>query len=110
MKHKQGGTRSLPDGFLHIQNFTVTKAAGVEAVVWKLMSKEQKDLVELVLIERSLQCDAFKYLGVEVKNFKHDTWRFKKTFLENNFRSAVRHVLLACNVCPQELFKSHWFR
>lgn len=26
MKRAQGGTRSLPDGLLHIQNFTVTTA------------------------------------------------------------------------------------
>lgn len=110
MNRAQGNTRQKPDGFLHIQNFTVTKASNIEGVVWQLMSKEQKELVELVLIERTQTCDAVKYLGQTAHHFKHGNWRFSRRFLEGNFRIAVRRVLEACNVTGPELFESRWFK
>lgn len=95
MNRAQGGTRALPDGFLHIQNFTVTKAAGIAAAVWvHVMDDHQRELVQGVLIE--LACSN----PLQVHHFKHDQWRFRKAFLQVNFEWAVFKVCQAIRINP----------
>jgi hypothetical protein len=100
MNRTQGGTRSLPDGFLHIQNFTVTKDSGIASAVWKhAMDERQRTLVEWVLIEMA---------GANILNvhrFKHGCWRFKKEFLQVNFEWAVFKVCQVLRKDPaQDLY------
>ena len=103
MKHKQGGTRSLPDGFLHVQNFTVTKASGVGGIIWQLFDDNQKGIVEAVMIERAIACDANRYFDVEAHHFKHGQWRFRKSFLKANFTLVVLNTCTICKVSPAQL-------
>lgn len=94
MKRAQGNTRSLPDGFLHVQNFTVTKAAGIAAAVWvHAFDDHQRRLVEGVLIELA-QSDINKV------HVKHATVRFNKAFLTVNFEWAVFKVCQAIRLEP----------
>ncbi|WYW00651.1 hypothetical protein Vasula_00014 [Pseudomonas phage vB_PpuP-Vasula] len=95
MNRAQGNTRSKPDGFLHIQNFTVTKAAGIAASVWvHVMDDHQRRLVEGILIELAV------HNGRPVHHFKHDVWRFDKRFLQVNFEWAVFKVCQAIHLEP----------
>lgn len=93
MNLAQGNTRSLPDGFLHIQNFTVTKHAGVAGVVYTLiLDQDQRDLVGQLLVERASQKTLESIYAGEPKEFyhcKHGTVRFRKEFLKENFREVV---------------------
>lgn len=92
----QGNTRSLPDGFLHIQNFTVTKAAGIAAAVWvHALDDDQRALVEGILIELA-QGDIAKV------HFKHGTVRFRKEFLQVNFEWAVFKLCQAIRLDPAQ--------
>lgn len=94
MKRAQGNTRSKPDGFLHIQNFTVTKAAGIAAAVWvHVFDDHQKALVEGILVELAE--------GNPLKmHVKHDTVRFRKAFLQVNFEYAVFKLCQAIRSNP----------
>ena len=88
MNRAQGNTRSLPDGFLHIQNFTVTKAAGMAAVVYThLLGEEQRGQVELLLVDRARYQGA--YDGETYVHHKHGVFRFRKDFLKENFQKVV---------------------
>ena len=96
MNLAQGNTRSAPDGFLHVQNFTVTKAAGVAAIVWThAFTDEQREIVEDIL--RGLaENDPLKV------HFKHGVWRFRKGFLQVNFEWAVFKVAQALRLDPAQ--------
>lgn len=84
MNRAQGNTRQAPDGFLHIQNFTVTKHAGMAGVVYThILDDHQKSLVEGLLIERAIS------KGEDLHHFKHGVWRFRKEFLKGNFKEVV---------------------
>lgn len=88
MNRAQGNTRQAPDGFLHIQNFTVTKHSGMAGVVYThILDDHQKSLVEGLLIERAISFGNLK--GVELHHFKHGVWRFRKEFLKEHFQKVV---------------------
>lgn len=88
MNFAQGNTRSAPDGFLHVQNFTVTKHAGMAGVVFiHILDDHQKSLVEGLLIERAITVSELD--GEERHHFKHGVWRFRKDFMKNNFKEVV---------------------
>jgi hypothetical protein len=108
MNLAQGNTRSMPDGFLHIQNFTVTKHAGMAGVVYiHILDAHQRMLVEGLLIERAI---AFSNLdGVENHHFKHGCWRFRKGFLKDNFREVVHAMTKATWIPVIENFKGKLF-
>lgn len=108
MKHKQGGTRSLPDGFLHIQNFTVTKASGMAGCVYvHIMTENERTAVEAILVSRAEALQEIS--GIEVCHFKHGVWRFKKSFLKENFVKVV-HSTTRLTVSPViERFKAKLF-
>lgn len=99
MNRAQGNTRQAPDGFLHIQNFTVTKHAGIAAVVWShAFDDHQKGIVESLLIE--LACS--NPVG-DVHHFKHGAWRFRKEFLKVNFEWAVFKLAQAIKLDPASM-------
>lgn len=106
----QGGSRSMPDGFLHIQNFTVTKASGTAGIVWKLLDDHQKGVVESILIERA--CALEESAGPEWSNaahhFKHNVWRFRKSFLKSNFSLVVVETCRICKIDPAKLLAAQW--
>jgi hypothetical protein len=88
MNRAQGNTRQAPDGFPHIQNFTVTKHSGMAGVVYThILDDHQKGLVEGLLIERAISLS--ERCGGEYHHFKHGVWRFNKQFLKNNFKEVV---------------------
>lgn len=107
MNLAQGNTRSLPDGFLHVQNFTVTKASGMAGCVWAfILTPTQREIVELVLTQRAKSKEAHKDLpeGTLV-HFKHGTVRFTKDFLKENFQRVVHEVTKAMQTPVIETFK-----
>ncbi len=108
MNLAQGNTRSMPDGFLHIQNFTVTKHAGMAGVVYiHILDAHQRQLVEGLLIERAIVTAELE--GKELHHFKHGCWRFSKEFLKNNFREVV-HAMTKVTLIPViETFKQTLF-
>jgi hypothetical protein len=105
MNLAQGNTRSAPDGFLHIQNFTVTKHAGMAGVVYiHIMDNHQKSLVEGLLIERAITIG--NLLGAECHHFKHGVWRFEKEFLKLHFREVVHAMTKLTYIPVIENFKT----
>lgn len=109
MNYAQGNTRSLPDGFLHIQNFTVTKAAGMAAVVYThILDENQRTAVEWLLISKAETVEAeAESIGVpcQVYHVKHGTVRFAKKFLIENFREAVHTQTRFTRLAVIETFK-----
>ncbi len=93
MNYAQGNTRSKPDGCLHVQNVTVTKAAGMAAVVYThILDENQRTAVEWLLLSKAEAQEAMaESVGVPVSLYhvKHGTVRFAKGFLIENFREAV---------------------
>lgn len=89
MNRAQGKMRSLPDGYLHLQNFAVTKPSGMAGALFNyVMSERQKVIVESALLELAHKQD----LAVNprpVAIFKHDCWRFDKAFLQVAFKPVV---------------------
>lgn len=112
MNYAQGGSRALPDGFLHIQNFTVTKASGMAGCVYvHVLDDHQRHVVESILIERA--CALEEAAGPEwteaAHHFKHGVWRFRKSFLKQNFKSVVHEATKAMRTPVVEVFKSKLF-
>lgn len=108
MNLAQGNTRSAPDGFLHVQNFTVTKHAGMAGVVYiHILDDHQKSLVEGLLIERAITVSELD--GEERHHFKHGVWRFRKDFLRNNFKEVVHATTKIMQNPVIETFKGKLF-
>ena len=104
MNLAQGNTRSLPDGFLHIQNFTVTKHSGMAGAVFThILDDHQKSLVEGLLIERAITASLVD--GEDRHHFKHGVWRFRKEFLKNNFKEVVHATTKITRQPVIEIFK-----
>lgn len=112
-KRAQGKYRSKPDGFLHVWNFAATKASGMAgAVVNHIIDERQREIVEMVLIQRATQVERDlaespeeyrKILGdpnhpkrqVRLEG-RHNCWRFRKEFLMEHFKIAVYSSMYAC--------------
>jgi hypothetical protein len=113
MNLAQGNTRSNPDGFLHIQNFTVTKNSGFAGVVYiHLLDNHQKSLVEGLLIERAISlavCGTDDNTETNLHHFKHGVWRFRKDFLKANFKEVVHAMTKATLIPVIETFKTGLF-
>lgn len=112
MNRAQGNTRQAPDGFLHIQNFTVTKHSGMAGVVYThILDAHQKGLVEGLLIERAISFE--QSAGIEWTNsahhFKHGVWRFRKEFLKGNFKEVVHATTKIMQNPVIETFKGNLF-
>lgn len=110
MNRAQGNTRSSPDGFLHIQNFTVTNASGTAGIVWRLLSEDQRNIVESILIERAIALEeaAGREWSGAAHHFKHNQWRFRKSFLKSNFSFVVVEACKLCKVDPGRLLAYQW--
>lgn len=108
MNRAQGNTRSSPDGFLHIQNFTVTKASGMAGCVYvHILTDVERMAVERVLVAKALVME--EKLGREVVHFKHDQWRFDKRFLKDSFAKAVHTTTRLTHSPVVERFQSKLF-
>lgn len=108
MNRAQGGTRSLPDGFLHIQNFTVTKASGMAGCVYvHILTDNERTTVENLLVAHAQVLET--KLDREICHFKHGQWRFDKRFLKENFKKVV-HITTRVTTSPViERFKEQLF-
>lgn len=111
MNRAQGNTRQSPDGFLHIQNFTVTKASGIAGAVWAyLLTPNQQEIVGLLLLERAKSREAHKGLPEDtLVHWHHGTYRFRKDFLKANFSTAVHEATKVMHVPVIEIFKAKLF-
>jgi hypothetical protein len=114
MNRAQGNTRRAPDGFLHIQNFTVTKHAGMAGVVYThILDAHQRSLVEGLLIEKACSdtCHQWNKGNIidPIHHFKHDVWRFRKDWLKENFREVVHAATKVMKNPVIETFKEKLF-
>lgn len=95
----QGVPRRLPDGLLHLQNFTVTKHSGMAGFLFaKVMTKAQQDIVELCLIQKLTKngyCGYPPHQNVSTWNDDHGCHRFPKGFLKSQFKQTVYAVYKA---------------
>lgn len=90
MRMAQGNTRSKPDGFLHLWNFAATKSSGLAGALYNYaMTDRQREVVETALIERAEKQDLLDPNGAPTAHIKHETWRFKKEFLQAHFKGVV---------------------
>ena len=90
MQIKQGGTRSLPDGYLHLNNYSHSTKSGLAGSLYeRVMTDRQRKLVVNCLLEiADKETKAQKY-DVDIYMFKHDTYRFHKEFLNEHFKPVV---------------------
>ena len=78
----QGKPRALPDGFLHLNNYSHVRQSGLAGVLYeRVFTQRQQEIVEAALLE----------LGEFHKDyhFKHNVWRFRKEFLHEYFIGVV---------------------
>lgn len=93
MNRAQGNYRSKPDGYLHLQNYSVTKASGMAGALYNhILTSRQADIVENALLERSQKLDAMHPDKPPSAIFKHECWRFDKAFLKQHFKPVVYGV------------------
>lgn len=92
----QGNTRAMPDGLLHLQNFTVTKEGGMAGFLFaKVMTRPQQEIVELCLIQKLTKngyCGYPVHKNVSTWNEAHGCHRFPKGFLKAQFHKTVYAV------------------
>ena len=93
----QGNGREMPDGYLHLNNYSHVMASGIAGSIFeRVMSKRQQEIVERILLERCghnvLSAEPVDGLNVI---FKHNVYRFRKTFLHENFKDVVYATLKA---------------
>lgn len=108
MRLAQGNTRSKPDGFLHLWNFAATKSSGLAGALFNyVMTARQRDIVESALIELADKQTGRLTFSPEdpepYAHFKHDTWRFRKDFLQTHFQSVVYGTFKLFRKSPAEL-------
>lgn len=96
MRLAQGNTRSKPDGFLHLWNFSATKSSGLAGALFNyVMTARQRDIVESALIEladKYSQQDSSEFNPADPEkyaHYRHETWRFRKDFLREHFKPVV---------------------
>jgi len=79
----QGKPRALPDGFLHLNNFSHVASSGLAGVLFeRVFNERQQEIVGCALLEIAQS-------NPELVHFKHNVWRFKKEFLLEHFKPAV---------------------
>lgn len=89
MQRAQGGYRSKPDGYLHLQNYAVTNPSGMAGALFNYtMNPRQREIVEAALLELAQKQD-LQAKPRPVAIFKHDCWRFDKEFLRVAFKPVV---------------------
>lgn len=89
MRRAQGTPRAKPDGYLHLQNYAVTKGSGMAGSLFNhLMTERQKEIVEAALLELA-QKQSDELVTRPVAIYKHDCWRFDKDFLSVAFKPVI---------------------
>lgn len=87
MRLAQGNTRSKPDGYLHLWNFAATKSSGLAGALFNyVMTERQREVVETALIERA---EKQVTTGEPLWHERHETSRFRKDFLMDQFKPVV---------------------
>lgn len=98
---KQGGYRSKPDGFLHLNNFAHSMKSGMAGAIYeRILTRKQQDtfcelMVELATSEMATQAE-FKQLY----HFKHGVYRFDKDFLIQHFKRMFYGYMKLINRSP----------
>ncbi|WP_426101444.1 hypothetical protein [Pseudomonas sp. PSPC3-3] len=100
MNRAQGNGRAKPDGFLHLNNFSHVRQSGLAGVLYeRLMTVKQQELVELTLLELAATQAA---TTESYAHFKHEVWRFKKSFLKDHFVHVVYSVFRSVRKSPAQ--------
>lgn len=87
---KQGGSRSLPDGYLHLNNFAHSLRSGMAGALYeRMMTKKQQRTVDELMLELATQEMARQAEFKQLFHFKHGVYRFDKDFLDANFKALV---------------------
>lgn len=96
MRIKQGGSRKLPDGYLHLNNFSHRKDSGIlgsfyERVMTPTMQREIEDTLKYKAMDEDLMSPQ-RFPRVHYKH-AHGALRFRKEWLKANFPDAVRSLI-----------------
>lgn len=87
---KQGGSRSLPDGFLHLNNYSHSLRSGMAGVMFeRVFTPQQRETVCELLRELATEEMARSVDFKQLFHFKHGVYRFEKDFLDQNFKGMV---------------------
>lgn len=87
---KQGGCRSKPDGFLHLNNFCHSVKSGLAGCMFeRVFTDKQRTTIESILIELASQEMARAVDFKQLFHYKHNVYRFEKEFLIQNFQRVV---------------------
>lgn len=93
----QGKPRAMPDGFVHLNNYSHVAASGLAGVLYeRVFTERQQEIVGCALLEIA-QGDS------SVVHFKHNVWRFKKEFLAKHFKPAVYAACRLIRKRPAEM-------
>lgn len=93
----QGKPRSLPDGFLHLNNFSHVASSGLAGVLYeRVFTERQQEIVGCALLEIANG-------NPEFVHFKHNVWRFQKEFLKTHFQPAVYAACRLIRKRPAEM-------
>lgn len=86
MQIKQGGFRSMPDGYLHLNNYSHSSKSGLAGSLFeRVMTQRQRKLVINCLLEIAEKQPPEDNTVM----FKHDVYRFRKEFLQEHFQAVV---------------------
>lgn len=79
----QGKPRALPDGFLHLNNYSHVASSGLAGVLYeRVFTERQQEIVGCALLELAKD-------DPKLVHFKHNVWRFQKEFLKEHFQPTV---------------------
>lgn len=93
----QGKPRAMPDGFVHLNNYSHVSASGLAGVLYeRVFTERQQEIVGCALLE--IAKDDPKYV-----HFKHNVWRFHKAFLQEHFKPAVYAACRLIRKRPAEM-------
>lgn len=87
---KQGGYRSKPDGYLHLNNFSHSTKSGLAGSLFeRVFNSKQRETIEAILLELANQEMARQAVFKQLYHYKHNVYRFDKQFLVDNFQRIV---------------------
>lgn len=93
----QGKKRKLPDGFLHLNNYSHTRSSGIAGSLYeRVFNEKQQEIVESALLDLCRGDESLVH-------FKHGVYRFDKWFLQENFQSVVYGTCDLIRRTPQHM-------
>lgn len=88
MRIKQGGYRSMPDGFLHLNNFSHSVKSGIAGSIYeRVLTSDQQKAFQRLMFELAIKLQNER--GETLVHEKHDTYRYKKEFLMESFKTML---------------------